>query len=377
MKIIDLTRELIRCYLDRLDNGTQLLYVKKIMAENNIPNRPVEGENLFKKKWSKLSSDVMVEYYRCFSQYIGADIDILSGNISVRFIEPILNPLKYRDYYEDKNIYGKQFPKNWLPKTYLRNMNGIFMDEDYNVIKGFSNKFLSSLVKNVDRCVIKPTVNSCSGQRVRVFQRKDEYLLDQYGEILSLEMLLREYRDNFIIQECVEQSEFMAQFNSTSVNTLRIVVYRSVTDNNLYVTNSILRIGLKDSVIDNAHAGGVFIGIDNNGKLGNVLSNTFGVKQTIFNGINFKELGYVIPNYNNVMLFSKNIAQQIPHHRLIALDIALDSNNNPRLIEYNIGAFSYWLFQFVEQPALKGYTDEIIDYCKNYKDNIVRNNIVL
>ena len=57
----------------------------------------------------------------------------------------------------------------------------------------------------------------------------------------------------------------MAQFNSTSVNTLRIVVYRSVTDNNLYVTNSILRIGLKDSVIDNAHAGGVFIGIDNNG----------------------------------------------------------------------------------------------------------------
>lgn len=56
MKIIDLTRELIRCYLDRLDNRTQLLYVKKIMAENNIPNRPVEGENLFKKKWSKLSS---------------------------------------------------------------------------------------------------------------------------------------------------------------------------------------------------------------------------------------------------------------------------------------------------------------------------------
>lgn len=225
--------------------------------------------------------------------------------------------------------------------------------------------------------MIKPTVNSCSGQRVRVFQRKDEYLLDQYGEILSLEMLFREYRNNFIIQECVEQSEFMAQFNSTSVNTLRIVVYRSVINNNLYITNSILRIGLKDSVIDNAHAGGVFIGIDSNGKLGNILSNTFGVKQTIFNGINFNEEEFVIPNYNDVILFSKNIAQQIPHHRLIALDIALDRNNNPKLIEYNIGAFSYWLFQFVEQPAMKGYTDEIIDYCKNYKDHIVRNNIVL
>lgn len=132
MNIIDFTKNLIRYYLDRLDNKTQLLYVKKIMSENNIPNRPVEGENLFVKKWSKLSSDVMVEYYRCFSQYVGTDIDILSGNISVRFIEPILNPLKYRDYYEDKNIYGKQYSKNWLPKTYLRNMNEIFMDEDYN-----------------------------------------------------------------------------------------------------------------------------------------------------------------------------------------------------------------------------------------------------
>lgn len=41
------------------------------MSENNIPNRPVEGENLFVKKWSKLSSDVMVEYYRCFHSMLG------------------------------------------------------------------------------------------------------------------------------------------------------------------------------------------------------------------------------------------------------------------------------------------------------------------
>ena len=49
MNIIDFTKNLIRYYLDRLDNKTQLLYVTKIMSENNIPNRPVEGENLFVK----------------------------------------------------------------------------------------------------------------------------------------------------------------------------------------------------------------------------------------------------------------------------------------------------------------------------------------
>ena len=51
---------------------------------------------------------------------------------------------------------------------------------------------------------------------------------------------------------------------------------------------------------------------------------------------------------------------------MVALDIAVDKNNNPTLIEYNINGFSYWLFQFSGQVALDGFTDEIIEYCKEH-----------
>lgn len=41
---------------------------------------------------------------------------------------------------------------------------------------------------------------------------------------------------DFIIQECVEQSEYISQFNPSSVNTLRLSMYRSVKDNKCHIT---------------------------------------------------------------------------------------------------------------------------------------------
>ena len=60
------------------------------------------------------------------------------------------------------------------------------------------------------------------------------------------------------------------------------------------------------------------------------------------------------------------IARQVIHHRLLALDIMIDSLGNPRLIEINVGGFSGWLFQFTTGTVLKEHTDEVIDYCVNY-----------
>ncbi len=56
-------------------------------------------------------------------------------------------------------------------------------------------------------------------------------------------------------------------------------------------------------------------------------------------------------------------SKKIPHHGLIALDIGIDKDNKPILIEYNIGAFSYWLFNLADNLLYKGFTDEIINYC--------------
>jgi len=364
-------RSLILYFEGRRKKGLIL----KIMKGNRIVSKKTEGEELFLKKWKKLTSDVNVIYYRCFSHYIFLPNEslsnIISGDISVKFIEPILNPIKYRAYYEDKNIYGKMYPKEWLPKTYLRRMNGIYMDEDYNVISDFNNKTLNNLLLSVNQFIIKPSVDSESGRGVKLYIRKGSYFIDNNKEIFSLNNLTVKYGNDFIIQERLKQSSYISQFNSTSINTIRVVVYRSVIDDKLHVTNSILRVGSQGSILDNAHAGGFFTGINENGELGCQYANYLGLVSRDFNGIDLNENYFEIPNYKKIKDFSKQIVSQIPHHRLVALDIALNEKNDPILIESNIGGFSYWLFQFCGQITLDGYTDEIIDYCIAHKNNYV------
>ena len=184
--------------------------------------------------------------------------------------------------------------------------------------------------------------------------------------ILSKEVLDSQYGSNYIIQECMQQMAFMASFNPSSVNTIRVMTYRSVKDDDVKFCNAVLRIGGKGSDVDNAHAGGKFCGIDQNGVLGKYVCDFLGRKDTIFNGVDFTR-EKIIPNYDTIKTFSINVASKIPYMRLLALDIMIDASGTPRLIEFNCTSFSYWLFQFTNGCAYGQYTDEVIEYAiKNH-----------
>lgn len=43
----------------------------------------------------------------------------------------------------------------------------------------------------------------------------------------------------------------------------------------------------------------------------------------------------------------------------------IDQNNIPRIIEFNINSFSFWIAQMTGTPAFGKYTDEIIEYVHN------------
>ena len=201
-----------------------------------------------------------------------------------------------------------------------------------------------------------------SGRGVQMYELKDGVWVNSSTNIpLSLVAINNEYGSDYIIQEAVEQSDYISQFNKTSVNTLRLSLYRSVVDNQCHVTGAIMRIGGKGSVVDNAHAGGVFVGINQDGTFFFFFYNQYGQKYTKFNDIDFAD-DYRYPNWNNVLSFAKSVAQYVPHHRLIALDIVLDKDDNPHLIEFNIEAYSSWLFQYTTGSAFGKFTDEIIEY---------------
>lgn len=340
----------------------------KLLRRNAIASVKAPSEECWMKKWSVLGNPKPV-YYRLFSHYVGEDLNIIPEDICRTVVEPILDPAPYVPYYSDKNIFDKLFRDGTLAKTILRKMGGVYRDAAYRKVEANDTTLMALLAESgCSKIVIKPSVDGESGRGVKLFRYEQQQWLEIGNNAqLNCAYLEKNYGDDFIVQACLEQHESLAYFNPTSVNTLRLSLYRSVKTDECVVTRAIIRIGGKGALVDNAHAGGGYVGINPDGSLCHQVLNQYGETRSEFNGIDFTQ-EHKIPHWNRIVEFAKYIGQNVPHHRLLALDIMLDKEGNPRLIEFNCKAYSMWLFQFTTGGAFGDYTDEIIAYCCANRD---------
>ncbi len=347
-------------------------HYRKMMKLNGIPNSPVEGEDEYLQKWRRLSSHVALEDYRLFSHYIKPSPNIVPEAISHNIVEAILNPIRYRLYYTDKNMFDRIMPPGFMPPTCLRRMNGFYYDAEYNPLKE-DKIHLEDFTGDYDRIVIKPTVDSSSGNKVTLLKRIDSgwnaLNNPDVPNNLNIKDLARLWDDNFIVQKCMTQSTFMSHLCPTSVNSIRLFVYRSVRNDECVVPACVIRIGHTGSCVDNIHAGGLCVGVYPNGTLAHYGTNTMGQRFTIINDINLEQEHLQIPNFAKVVAFAKQVGANIRHCRMSNIDVMLDENNIPRLIEYNLNSMSTWLYQFEVCPAYGDYADEIIEYCLSKRKN--------
>lgn len=362
-----IVKKLLKWGMAFVNTSSKRKFYISVMKKNSIKNITCLGEKEWMHKWSVLDPKIDSIYYRLFSNYIGNNVNIVPDNVCHNIIEPILNPKRYIKFYADKNIFDKLFPEGTLPRTILRKMGGVYLNSQYEYIDINNDSLLSFLnSQELHKIIIKPSLDTSSGVGVKVFIRHNNMWKESLDESVFLDKsyLDKEYGDNLIIQEWLEQSSDISKFNESSVNTIRLTLYKSVKNNEPFITSAIMRIGNKGSVVDNAHAGGRFVGVFPDGTLGKVTLDQWGGRLVEFNGINFSN-EYKIPNWEKIISFSKSLGQYIPHCKLIALDIMVSKNGEPRLIEYNVSSYSPWLFQFTTSAAFGKYTDEIINYCKD------------
>lgn len=341
---------------------------KRYLHQLGIDNVPAEGEDAYVQKWSVFNKRVEPYSYRLFSRFMGADPCIVPEDIGHVFIEDVLNPRRFRAYYSDKNLFDTTFKASVMPATILRRIGGsAILDKDFQIVRGEVKQWLPN---DADRLILKPSIDSCSGMGVTLFVRNGNNFVDsKTGETLD-EAYLMGYGNDFILQAALKQSAYISQFCDTSINTLRLAVYRSVTDEQIHVTAAIMRIGKSGSFIDNAHGGGRFVGIDlHTGELGKCVLDQYGNKSPEWNNIDFETQRFYIPNWEGVIKFAQYIGSCNHHCRLLALDIALDENNVPRLIEYNVDGFGFWVFMYSGQRPFGVYSDEIIEHCLKHKND--------
>ena len=147
-------------------------FYNRVMHINGIKDVEVKGEKEWLKRWSQFGIKAKPTQYRVFRQYIGDDINIVPEDICHDYIETILNPMRFRGYYADKNVFDKLFPQDYFPKTLLRKMCGFYYDKAYQPLSMTEEKLLCCLNDSpTDRIIIKPSVDGMSGRGVEAFIR--------------------------------------------------------------------------------------------------------------------------------------------------------------------------------------------------------------
>lgn len=231
------------------------------------------------------------------------------------------NDMRLSRAWADKAYYDSRFRFKCIetPYTLIRNINGIFYDNGYNRIN--FQKAVSMMEKE-DILIAKPTIDSGKGKNVRLYTSKEGLL-----------SIFDDYKSNYIVQRKVEQHDTLSKFNSTSVNTFRVMSWFDGTD--VYIWGTILRVGRPGSVTDNVSGGGFAFCVNEDGSITGPGRNSAGraVKDTenmIYDN------NVLVHHYGKTVRSVKDLHPQLPYFGIIAWDIAIDKDGSPVLIEYNL-----------------------------------------
>ena len=253
----------------------------------------------------------------------------------------------YRDAYADKNMAEIFLPDVKHPMTVLKNMNGYFYIDG----KAVTREEAITHCQNLDEVIIKPSLGTHGdgARKLKVENGITNINGKSIGEIFD------SYKENYCIQGFICQHERMRALNPTSVNTIRVLTYRSGME--IIVLYTVIRIGRIGKEIDNESAGGISTVIYRDGKLGKYAYGDPGIDKVEYTDTGILLEGYEIPSYQKVVETVKRLHYNLPFFNLVGWDMAVGEDGEPILVEWNVCTE---LSQSANGPAFGEYTERII-----------------
>lgn len=329
-------------------------------------------------KGIKLTKSQIGEVYKVWEPYVGKNVDLRWHKMYMSYegifdkyyipelyfqtiIIPVLNPNKISKHFSNKILINNLFKdlsndQIVLPRIIVANCNKFFYMKD----KIVSEEKVLNEIYNAGEVVIKPITDTNSGKGVKLLDIKNGIDLLS-GE--KIEKILNNYQYNYMIQSKIHQHKSLAKLNSSSVNTIRINTF--ICNGKVYATPMALRIGRNGKFVDNAHAGGLQVGIDDNGFLRKYAFNEYGEKYDYHPDSQTKFEGYTIPKIKEIRDFAINNHFRIPHIGFIGWDFTVDINENIVLVEANIICPGIRFPQYCNGESLFG--EQTIDLLKMVK----------
>lgn len=307
-------------------------------------------------------------YHRHFTAF--------TGKFDVKYFPETMFIPEFERYMTLRKEYAKVFTdKNMLymladgagvkmPVTLYKSTAGILADGQNRRI---SEAQLLQGLCNAGEVFIKPTVDTSSGQGCLVADFNDG--VDVRSGKTCQEILARMGRD-YTVQERLKCHSSITKIYDCSVNTFRIITYR--WKDQFIALPAIMRIGSGGSYLDNAHAGGMFIALDNDGTLHKTAFTEFKKEFTVHpdSGLTFE--GYQIPLFPKALEAAIRLHETVPQIGSVNWDLTIDEAGEPILIEANMNngnhGGSIWLLEMAHGCGSFGeHTQEVLQWLSRLK----------
>lgn len=295
-------------------------------------------------------------WHRLYVYYSGRfDTKFMPEIVYTTRIEPRLNDLAVAKRLSDKSLVELLYSGNEgvsFPQTLLVNSGGLYYDRDRQPVR---TPDAADALTNVGDVIIKPTVGENSGRGVRLLSIENQRNRFDGRSVTSI---LLEYRRDFIVQRRLVGHPDYARLHEASVNTVRIVTY--ICDGQVFHWPLVLRMGNNASTVDNSHAGGLFVGLRDDGTL---LSTALRVDGTKYrkhptSGVEFN--GYSVPYVSRIIEVAHALHGRTPSMGIISWDFMIDDESRVVLIEINLIGQAVWLPQMAHGVGAFGENTDAI-----------------
>lgn len=301
--------------------------------------------------WHELYYGVSGKFdYRYFPEYLYIPI-----------LESILNNDKASvDFLSNKvNQYIFFSPRKDLvkmPELVGGVINNLPIDQN---LSSQSFQTLSDNIKRLKQPVFIKPLRDSSGRGC--------YIL-KHEEISEgrLRTIAKEQKGSYLIQKVIKNSEQIRKIYPTALNTFRIVTYR--LNGKIFHMPSVLRIGRGGNNVDNAHAGGIFVGIADNGEFLPTAHTEFGLDFASHPDSGFIFENSKIEGFGKLIVAAEQLHRLLPYMGIVFWDLALRENDEPILVEANTEFGGIWLSQMAHGIGPFGdNTDEILKILRQKK----------
>lgn len=198
------------------------------------------------------------------------------------------------------------------------------------------------------KIIVKPMEGTTGLDTFITTIQSEEEAVNLYHQLIE--------KGEWISEELIHQHPDMAQWNPTSVNTLRVPTF--IAADGCRILQPFFRTGRKGFIVDNAGQGGVFAVFDpDTGIITTDGVDEFGGRYETHPDSNLKFKGWQIPQYEEMKKIAAQLIHRMPRgQRYVGFDFAL-TNDGWVLVEGNS------LGQFVGQIAeQKGVREKFMEY---------------